>query len=521
MSGLKRWGNSSIFVNTELNDTTKKYNGSVGKFIAWKSKIKLYSGSLLYGDILLSPSFVPTIIPDDLTSRISVLEASTNAFQPLTDGTDEQKEAHERKHDRNVNELTLKYKNLENARKKMHDLVISATKIIIHAGESTEGIAKTSIDTIINNAAMNVQEKPSKIISICRINHYPPGSATTAADVIRNETDRLPRALTIEDIRENMEAITRANTCIANIVTDLDSHYIPQLEELDKQMAGKNQAITLLRQPPPDLPDGQVFQVNEFQIANLQRDIQEAQYVRQSLLMMRSRDQINPLVGRTLAMNFLISMPSDSNDFKINAIRTKVDNIINEDTMHHWPVYEAEITKALRTQDAMNAFSGSSTSLLPSHERAYAAQGSSDNQESTMLARGEYPCYQHLVDQCRDRNCSFSHAGQEGSRKEFKGLLVKTNRLENDIKGYKSKIADLLHTIKDRDDGINNSQARSQSPHGRGRSNSPSRNEPYSKQGGKGLAGRSRTSSPGRDGNDRSRSRYDNYGQRPSTPGPN
>ena len=77
----------------------------------------------------------------------------------------------------------------------------------------------------------------------------------------------------------------------------------------------------------------------------------------------------------------------------------------------------------------------------------------------------------------------------------------------------------LLNRIKDLENI--GGRGRSQSPGGRNRSQSPGRNEPYSKSGGKGLAARSRTPSPGRDGNDRSRSRYDNYGQRPSTPGPN
>ena len=100
-------------------------------------------------------------------------------------------------------------------------------------------MAKTSIDTVINNASMNVQVKPVKLIQICRTNHYPPGSATTAADVIKHETDLLPRATTLEEIRENVQAITRANSFITTIGEDLDRYYLPRLEEVDKVITQK------------------------------------------------------------------------------------------------------------------------------------------------------------------------------------------------------------------------------------------------------------------------------------------
>ena len=216
-----------------------KYNGSVSNYITWQSKLLLYSGSLTHGELLTSPNFQATTIPDDLTNRIRALETSTNSFQPLNVATDEEKEAHERKHDREVNELNTKYKNLEQVTRKINEQVISATKIITHAGLTTEGMAKTSIDTVINNASMNVQVKPVKLIQICRTNHYPPGSATTAADVIKHETDLLPRATTLEEIRENVQAITRANSFITTIGEDLDRYYLPRLEEVDKVITQK------------------------------------------------------------------------------------------------------------------------------------------------------------------------------------------------------------------------------------------------------------------------------------------
>ena len=234
------------------------------------------------------------------------------------------------------------------------------------------------------------------------------------------------------------------------------------------------------------------------QIALLQREIQQAQYDRNELLMQSRRDQIAPLNSRILGIHLINSFPNNSNDHRMTSIRNVVEKIAQDDHIDHpWSVYEAEISKLLRQQDVMKALAN--PPQPPQYEKGYSAQDVPSTEESALAARHTLPCYNYLVSSCNDRRCGFSHTGEQGSRNEFQGLLTRCNRQQDQIKNFKAQIEDLLQTAKDRGDGIGNSHARSQSPHGRGRSQSPNRNEPYSKSGGKGLAGRSRTPSPGRD----------------------
>ena len=499
-----------IFKNREINEK-HKYGGSISDYVTWKASLLLHGGTLKHGTSMMLSTFKPEVIPDELKERIQALEKSTNIFVPLGAGTPEQIAAHDKQHDRNVAELQLKYKNLENLTKTIDEMTMTATKIIVKAMDITDGTAKTSVETIVNNPAMDIQQKPTSIIQICRNKHYPPGSATTACDLIKLDTDRLPSASTVAEIQENVEAITRACSQIKSIGEELDNHYRPQFDKMNAEIARKEAAINALRQPPPDFPLGQVFQVNDLQIAMLQREIQQSQYDRNELLNQSRRDQVAPLNLRILAIHLINSLPSHSNDHKMTSIRNVVEKIAQDDHIDHpWSVYEVEISKLLRQQDVMQALANPPQ---PQYEKGYIVQDASITEESALAARYTLPCYNYLISSCSDRKCSFSHAGQQGSRNEFQGLLTRCNRLQDQNKNYKAQVEDLLQTMQHRGDGINNSHARSQSPHSRGRSQSPGRNEPYSKQGGKGLAPRSRTPSPSRDqdGGDQFRKRGNNY----------
>ena len=68
----------------------------------------------------------------------------------------------------------------------------------------------------------------------------------------------------------------------------------------------------------------------------------------------------------------------------------------DDTTSHPWSVYESEVNKMMRTQDAMNALATSPQPPLH-QERSYVAHSMPQNQETALLARGDLPCYQHLV----------------------------------------------------------------------------------------------------------------------------
>ena len=215
--------------NREINEK-KKYGGSISDYVTWKAGLSLHGGTLKHGTSMMLSTFKPEIIPDELKERIQALEKATNTFAPLAAGTPEQIAAHDKQHDRNVAELQIKYKNLENLTKTIDEMTITATKIIVKAMDTTDGIAKTSVETIVNNPSMDIQQKPTSIIQVCRSKHYPPGSATTATDLIKLDTDRLPPASTVAEIQENVEAITRACSQVKSIAEELDNHYRPQFD---------------------------------------------------------------------------------------------------------------------------------------------------------------------------------------------------------------------------------------------------------------------------------------------------
>ena len=496
----------SIFSNPEVN-ATKPFNGDVLRYNQWDTIMALRCKQLPHGSDMIKPNFQPKSVTPQQTSKILQLETDINNWSEPEDGTPEEKIARGRTHDRNLAQVQVMYNQVNQTKKDIEAMTISATTIVLYASATTDGKARSTVDTIVNNASMDILQKPKYIMMHCRDTHYPPGAATHAVAMIRRETEQIPPASSPQEIDLNAQALTRGNNQVNAIITELDSHYNPQIQTLANEISRNTSAIATLQQPPANLAPGVMFQVNQGQIANYERQIQHAQFEQNRLFGLRQRDQIFPLDPRALGMSLASSIPVISNDTRITSIKHAVEKLLHDDTIvHPWSSYEEAVAKIMRNQTVMHALSNSTAQDANSNTaiNAYVAQDTPNaNTDESAFASSQSrsfgPCYVHYTSSCPDgRNCRFDHDGPAGSCKPLEGLLIKYNRQREEIQELKQKLRALEGGKSPR----------------RGRSPSPGQ-QPYSKSGSLSRSSprSSRSPSPAENhtGNDRFRSRSNAY----------
>ena len=305
------------------------------KWPGYSAQIITYADTLEYGTEIMEYNFTTTKVSPELMLQIATLDKAITDFVPPAGGTEASRKQLMELHKANIETLKLRKSSEEQITRKHGKMVTTAGKIIQQMLNITSGRIRQTISMISADSSIEITMKPSHMMSQSRYQCYGQGSATAAADKIKRETERLPAANSVEAIRLNTEFIAAAIINTEAIKLEHSKYWNPIITRANEEMAQLNRELQELQQPPANLPDGQVFNVDQAAVLAKQAQINNKAQEQANLAQQSQYDSVQQLNDRDLGRALYNSIPVNSTDGNVIQIREAINRLVFDQTQVH------------------------------------------------------------------------------------------------------------------------------------------------------------------------------------------
>ena len=301
----------------------------------YSAQILTYASTLEYGTEMMTSDFNTTKASPELLLQIATLDKAITEFVPPAGGTEASRKQLMELHKANIETLKLRQNSEEQITRKHGKMVTTAGKIIQQMLDITSGRIRQTITMISSDSGIEITMKPSHMMSQSRYQCYGQGSATAAADKIKRETEHLPAANSVEAIRLNTEFIAAALVNTEAIKLEHSKYWDPIIKRANEELAQLNRELLQLQQPPANLPDGQVFNIDQQAVLAKRDQIANKTQEQANLVLQSKYDSVQQLNDRDIGRSLYNSIPINSTDGNVIQIREAINRLVFDQTQVH------------------------------------------------------------------------------------------------------------------------------------------------------------------------------------------
>ena len=294
-----------------------------------------YASTLEHGSEIMRSDFKTQKPSPELLLQIETLNKAIEEFVAPAGGNEASRKQLMDLHKADIEKLKVRMNLLEQLDRKHSKMVITAGRIIQNLQDVTSGRIRQIISMISANPNIEITMVPSHMMSQCRYQCYGQGSATAAADQIKRETERLPAANSVAAIRLNTEYLAAAIINIEAIKLEHGKFWEPVIHRANEELAQLHRELLQLQQPPANLPDGQVFNIDQTAVLAKQAQIANKTQEQTNLVQQSQYDSVQQLSDRDLGRSLFNSIPTNSIDGNVTQIREAINRLVFDQTQVH------------------------------------------------------------------------------------------------------------------------------------------------------------------------------------------